>query len=117
MSNYLNGFIARNFWCNLPPNLCGKNLTNSQIDQGITNENNKSKVHTFKILLDSGASASIVRKDVLHKRHRILKDKKNKCSTMVGTFNTTDVTEIILKLSELNHSKKIFLKSLVTNKL
>ena len=52
-----------------------------------------SKVHTIKILLDSGASASIVHKDLLHIQHR--KDKKNIWSTMAGTFNNTFVTEII----------------------
>ena len=51
----------------------------------------------IKILLDSGATASIARKDVLYKRHKILKDE-NKWSTMAGTFNTTFVTDIILKL-------------------
>ena len=56
------------------------------------------------VLLDSGASASIVHKDILYERHRNHKDKKNKWSTMAGTFNTTFVTEIILKLLELNHS-------------
>ena len=60
-------------------------------------ENWNSKVRNIKILLDSGTSASIVHKDVLYKQHKILKDKKNKLSTMVGTFNTTFVAEIILK--------------------
>ena len=82
----------------LPPNPCGKNSTNSQKNPGTTDDNKNSKVHTIKILLDSGASASIVRKDVLYERHRIHKDKKNKWSTMAETFNTTFVTEIILKL-------------------
>ena len=49
-------------------------------------ENRNSKEHTIKILLDSGASTSIVRKDILYKRHKILKDKKNKWSTMAGIF-------------------------------
>ena len=34
------------------------------------------KVHTVKILLDSGASVSIVCKDVVYERHRILKIKR-----------------------------------------
>ena len=63
-------------------------------------ENKNSKVGTIKILLDNGASASIVRKDVLYERHKILKDKRNKWSTMAGTINTTFVTELILKLPE-----------------
>ena len=49
-------------------------------------------------------SASIIRKDVLHERHKILKDKKNKWSTMAGTFYTILVTEIILKLLELRNA-------------
>ena len=79
-------------------------------------ENKNSKVRTIKILLDSGASASIVCKDVLYERHRIHKDTKNKWSTMAGTFNTTFVTEIILKLKELNHSAESYTKCHLTDK-
>ena len=39
-------------------------------------ENQNAKVCTIKILLDSNAKASIVRKDVLHERHKILKQKR-----------------------------------------
>ena len=70
-----------------------------------------------KYFLDSGASASIVCKDVLNERHTILKDKKNKWSTMAGTFNTTFVTKIILKLPELNHSAENHAKCYLTDKL
>ena len=80
---------------------------------GNLDKNKNSKVRTIKILLDSGASASIVRKDVLHVRHKILKDKKNKWSTMAGIF----VTNIILKLPELNHSAEISAKCHLTEKL
>ena len=76
----------------------------------------KLKVHTIKILLDSSSSASTICKDVLYKQHKILEDKKNKWSTMVGTFNTTFVTEIILKLSELNHSAEIYAKCRLMDK-
>ena len=62
----------------------------------------------YQILLDSGASASIVRKDVLHEQQKIRKDKKNKWSPMAGTFNTTFVTEIMSKLPELNHFAVIY---------
>ena len=41
----------------LPPNQRGKISTNSQINLGTSDENWNSKVHTFKILLDRGASA------------------------------------------------------------
>ena len=60
-----------------PPKLRGKISTNSQIIPANSDENKYSKVHTIRILLDSGASASIVRKDILYKRLKILKDKKN----------------------------------------
>ena len=86
----------------LPPNSGGKNSTNAQINPGTSDENINSKVHTIKILLDSSASVSIARKDVLYERHSILNQKKNKWSTMAGTFDTTIVTELILKLPELN---------------
>ena len=60
----------------LSQNPHGKKSTNSQIDPGTSDENKSSKVHTIKILLDSGASASIARKDFLYERQRILKVKK-----------------------------------------
>ena len=46
---------------------------NSQINPGTSDENHNSNTRAIKILLDSGASASIVRKDVLYERHKILK--------------------------------------------
>ena len=100
----------------LPLNSRGKISANSQINLGTSDEKINSKVHTLKILLDSGASASFVRKDVLCKRHRIIEDKKNKWLTMAGTFNTTFVAEIILKLPELNHSAEFYATCHLTNK-
>ena len=84
---------------------------------GTLDENKNTTVHAIKILFDSSDSASTVRKDVLYERHKIIKDKKNKWSTITGTFNTTFVTEIILKLPELNHSAKIYAKCHLTDKL
>ena len=84
----------------LPPKQRGKLSTSSQINPTALDETKNYKVRTIKILLDSSASASIIHKDVLYERHNILKDKKNKWSTMTWTFNTTFVTEIILKLLE-----------------
>ena len=49
----------------LPSNPRGKKSTNFQNNPGTLNENSNSKACTIKILLDSYASASIVRKDVL----------------------------------------------------
>ena len=101
----------------LPSNPCGKNPTNSQINQETADENKYSKARTIKILLDNSASVSIVHKDVLYKHHRVFKDKKNKWSTMAETLNTTFVTEIILELSELNPSAEIYAKCYLNNKL
>ena len=84
----------------------GKTWTNTQISPRTTDESRNSEVCTIKILLDSGVSALIVRKDVLYKHHKILKDRKNKLYTIAGLFNTTFVIEIIYKLSELNHTAK-----------
>ena len=106
-----------NFGVILPPNPRGKIKTNSQINPGTSDQNKNFKVCTFKIFLDSTASASIVHKDVLYERHKILKDEKNKWSTMAETFNTSFVTEIILKLPKLNHSVEIYAKYHLTDKL
>ena len=86
----------------LSPNPRGKNSINSQFNQGTTDENNNVKVHTIKILLDSSASASIVRREVQHKLHKILNKIKNKLSTTVETFNSTLLTDLRLKLPETN---------------
>ena len=48
---------------------------------------------------------------------KFLKIKKNKWSTIAGTINTTSVTEIMLKLPEINHSAKIYAKCYFTDKL
>ena len=89
---------------------------NSQINPKTTNESKNSKVCTIKLLLDSSASASIVCKDVIYKRHRILKDEENKCSTIAGTFNTTFVIKLNLKLPESN-AKCHFTDMLLNHKL
>ena len=52
----------------LPPKLHGDISTNSQIIPVNLDENKNPKVRTIKILLDSSSSASIVLRDVLHKR-------------------------------------------------
>ena len=90
---------------------------NSQISPGTSDKNRNAKVRTIKILLDTGASALIVHKDVLYKFYKIFKDKKNNWSTMAGTFNTSFVTEIILKLPEFNRSVQIYAKYHLTYKL
>ena len=101
----------------LPPKLRGKISINSRISPRDSDDNQNPSVCTIKILLDSSASALIICKDVLYKQHKILKNKKNKRSTMAGTFNTIFITEIILKLPELNHFAKIYAKYHLTDKL
>ena len=105
------------FGVTFPLKLRSKISTNSQINPTASDENKYSNVHTIKIYLYNGASASIIRKDVLYKRHKFLRDKKNKWSTVAGTFNTTFVTEIILKIPELNHPAEIYAKYHLTDKL
>ena len=78
----------------LPANIRGKNSSKCKLNQRTLDENLISKVST------------IVCKEVLYEHDRILKDKKNKWSTMARTFDTTFVTELILKLPEMNHSAK-----------
>ena len=59
----------------------------------------------------------IVHKGFFHKSLRILKDKNNKCSTIAGTFNTTSIMELNLKLLELNHFVDVYVKCCLTDKL
>ena len=90
----------------------GENSTKLQISPGTPDKNLTSikQVSILKPSLDIGASASIVRKDVLHKRHKILKQKKNKWSTMAGTFNTTSTMELEIQLPGLYHTTEIYAK-------
>ena len=59
----------------LPPNPSGKNSTNFQINPGTTSENKNSKEHNIKILLDSSGSVSALCNDILHERHKSLKER------------------------------------------
>ena len=76
-----------------------------------------SKVSSIKILLDSDACASMVRKNILDKHHQVIKNKKNKWSTIARTFNTFYMTNLDSKLSELNHTTEIYAKCHLTAKL
>ena len=51
-------------------------LTNSQINSGTTDKDEYSKVHSFKILLDSSTNASIDDRYVLHNVTEFLKIKR-----------------------------------------
>ena len=113
---YATDFSPITFVITLPMNPHITISTTFQINPGTLDENKNSKVLTIKILLDSSASASIVRKDILYERFKIRKDKKNKWSTMSGTFDTTFVTQLILKLPELNPSAEIYATRHLTKK-
>ena len=49
----------------LPPNPRGKISTNAQITPGTTDEKKNHKVCTINILLDRGASVSMLRKNII----------------------------------------------------
>ena len=70
-------FTPITFGVILPPNQHSKNSTNSQINPKTLHEIKNSRVHTIKILLDSGASVLIVRKEILYEHQSILQCKKN----------------------------------------
>ena len=72
----------------------------------------------MKDAVDSGASISIVHKNVLHKCHKLIKQRKNTLSSMAGTFNITPTTALELKLLELNFAVEIVVKcNLIDNLL
>ena len=83
----------------LPLNLRRKNSISTQMNPGTMDEIRNSKIRTIEIVFDSGASASI--ENILYGRCKILKDRENKWSTMVGIFNITFRTDLELKFSEL----------------
>ena len=62
---------------------------------------------TVKILLDSGASASIVNHSYVHKNNFSTKSTTQQWSTMAGTFNTCRVASVNLILPELNSTAEI----------
>ena len=71
-----------------------------------------------KILLDSGASASIIsEKHVRNKNYYLDKTKSNTWSTMAGSFATSYETEIQLKLPELFHTAHITAPFHVTKRM
>jgi transposase InsO family protein len=60
------------------------------------------KEKTVKILLDSGASASIVHHSYVAKNDFVKNNTKQEWATMAGTFKTTRVANVKLRLPELN---------------
>ena len=76
-----------------------------------TNDTNDKKMKKNKkpvrILLDSGASASIISKDFVVKENYVKSNASQEWLTMAGTFKTTRVAYVALKLPELNHTAEI----------
>ena len=68
----------------------------------------------MSILLDSGASASITHSSYLFRNELGKNDVTREWSTMAGTFKTTCLAEIKLKLPELSDSAEINVNCHVT---
>ena len=75
------------------------------------NANDKSLEKTnenfLRILLDSGASKSIIHSSYLRKGEFRKNDVAHEWSTMAGTFKTTRRTEVKLKLPELSDTAEM----------
>ena len=70
-----------------------------------------------KILMDSGASASIIHDSFVRtNKFNTRKTSANKWSTMAGSFSTSYEVEVKLKLPELNVTAHIIAPFHVTNK-
>ena len=70
-----------------------------------------------KILMDSGASASIIPKSYISKNNLITrKFSANKWSTMAGSFSTSCEAKITLNMTELNVTAHISVPFHVTTK-
>ena len=84
-----------------------------------TNSTNSKKIKKIKkpvrILLDSGASASIIHKDFVSKENYVKSKDVQQWTTMAGTFKTTRTAHVTLKLPELNHTAEISANFHVTN--
>ena len=76
----------------------------------------RSKSRYVKILMDSGASASIIHDQFVRtSKINTRKTSANKWSTMAGSFSTSCEVEVKLKLPELNVTAHIFAKFYVTS--
>ena len=83
-------------------------------NQRVSKKDSKPSAYV-KILLDSGASASIVHERyVRNNNYSLRKTTKNTWSTMAGSFATSYETEINLKLPELYHTAHISVPCHVT---
>ena len=76
----------------------------------------RSKSRYVKILMDSGASASIIHDSFVRtNKFNTRKTSANKWSTMAGSFSTSCEVEVKLKLPELNVTAHIFAPFHVTS--
>ena len=73
------------------------------------------ETHNIKILMDSGASASIIHESYVSKITR--KTSMNKWFTIAGSFSTSSKTGITLKIPELNVTAHISTPFHVTTKI
>ena len=58
----------------------------------------------MKILVDSGASSTLVRKDLV-KKLRIKQDQTKRWVTVAGEFNTAEICKIQFKLTDFSSSE------------
>ena len=95
----------------LVPIVFGTIVQNKSHPNGHTNQARNKNV---KILLDSGASASIIHHSYLRKNDFTQDKTIHEWTTMAGTFKTTRTAKIELKLPELNSTANIAVKCHVT---
>ena len=95
----------------LVPIVFGTIVQNKSHPNGHTNQARNKNV---KILLDSGASASIIQHSYLRKNDFTQDKTIHEWTTMAGTFKTTRTAKIELKLPELNSTATIAVKCHVT---
>ena len=80
----------------------------------IDNKKDNYENQSVKILLDSGASASIISNSYVAKNDYVKNKTSSNWATMAGTFKTNRVATVSLKLPELNHTAEISEKFHVT---
>ena len=80
-----------------------RNVRRNANDKSLEKTNEK----ILRILLDSGASASIIHSSYVRKGEFRKNDVAHEWSTMAGTFKTTRRTEVKLKLPELSDTAEM----------
>ena len=90
-----------------------RNVLNRTDNENLTNKALANK-KILRILLDSGASASIIHSSYVLRNKLRKNDVTREWSTMADTFKTTRLAEIKLKLPELSDSAEINVNCHVT---